>query len=206
MNVLSILAHPRSDSFCQAVFDRANAALADQGHTVVSHNLYEESFDPILRAEESLIAGDSVEERFRSSEDTLVLTHRRDAAAADGLLIVHPNWWGKPPAILAGWLDRVLVPGVAYRIDADGTPEGLLKLTRTVIFNTSDTPAEIETNVLGDPLGLMWSNCVLPYCGSSVTERHVFGPVAASDLDARRGWLNQVQDVVLRTFGTAAAH
>ena len=117
---------------------------------------------------------------------------------------MHPNWWGKPPAILAGWLDRVLVPGVAYRQNtAQGEPEGLLTLKSVVIFNTSDTPAEIEKNVLGDPLGLIWGNCVLPYCGSSVTERRVFGPMAGSSYDARRNWLNQVKDVVAGNFGKA---
>jgi len=33
---------------------------------------------------------------------------------ASGIVIVHPNWWGQPPAILKGWVDRVLRPGVAY--------------------------------------------------------------------------------------------
>ncbi len=206
MNVLSILAHPRMDSFCQAVFDTANATLADRGHNLVIHDLYQESFDPILKAEESYTAGDTVEAAFRKSDDPLILSHRRDIARAEGLLVVHPNWWGKPPAILAGWLDRVLVPGVAYRLGtAQGEPEGLLVLERAVIFNTSDTPTEREKKVLGDPLSLIWGNCVLPFCGSPVIERHVFGPMEGSTYDARRNWLNQVEDVVTSNFGIAKA-
>lgn len=205
MNVLSILAHPRSDSFCQAVFDTANATLAAQGHDLVIHNLYEESFDPILKAEESYTIGLTVEEAFHRSDDPLILVHRRDIVQAEGLLVVHPNWWGKPPAILAGWLDRVLVPGVAYRLEsAQSVPEGLLVLERALIFNTSDTPAEREA-VLGDPLNLIWRNCVLPFCGSPTIERHMFGPMASSTDDARRNWLNQVENIATRTFGIAKA-
>ncbi|MEM7111920.1 MAG: NAD(P)H-dependent oxidoreductase [Chloroflexota bacterium] len=204
MNILSILAHPRSDSFCQAVFDTANATLADNGHSLVIHNLYKESFDPILKAEESYTIGLTVEEAFHQSDDPLILAHRRDIAQAEGLLMVHPNWWGKPPAILAGWLDRILVPGVAYRLaSAQSLPEGLLVLERALIFNTSDTPAEREA-VLGDPLNLIWRNCVLPFCGSPTIERHMFGPMASSTDDARRNWLNQVEDAVTRTFGVAS--
>ena len=68
--------------------------------------------------------------------------------------------------MLAGWLDRVLVPGVAYRLKtAEGEPEGLLSMHTALILNTSDTPPDREANVLGDPLQLIWVNCVLPYCG-----------------------------------------
>ena len=60
------------------------------------HDLYAEGFEPV------------------SGADAIVHRHRDEIASADGLVVVHPNWWGKPPAIMAGWLDRVIVPGVAY--------------------------------------------------------------------------------------------
>jgi len=54
--------------------------------------------------------------------------------------VVHPNWWGQPPAILKGWIDRILRPGVAYQFlegDAgEGVPVGLLKAETALIFNT----------------------------------------------------------------------
>jgi len=40
--------------------------------------------------------------------------HCEEIALVDGIVIVHPNWWGQPPAILKGWVDRVIRPGVAY--------------------------------------------------------------------------------------------
>lgn len=108
---------------------------------------------------------------------------------------------GKPPAILAGWLDRVLVPGVAYRLkSAEGEPDGLLSLKAALVLNTSDTPPEREAQVLGDPLHLIWGNCVLPYCGVESVNRRMFGAVAASDLAQRQSWLAAVETVSKSTF------
>ncbi|MFG2636478.1 NAD(P)H-dependent oxidoreductase [Streptomyces sp. NPDC048362] len=60
-------------------------------------------------------------------------------------MFVHPNWWGMPPAVLAGWVQRVLVPGVAYKLgSAEGSPEGLVRAGRALVLNTSDTPADRE--------------------------------------------------------------
>jgi NAD(P)H dehydrogenase (quinone) len=50
--------------------------------------------------------------------------HCREIADVDGI-IVHPNWWGQPPAILKGWVDRVLRPGVAYRFLEGDAGEGV---------------------------------------------------------------------------------
>jgi len=86
--------------------------------------------------------------------------HCQEIAQAQGIVIVHPNWWGQPPAILKGWVDRVLRPEVAYRFregDAgDGVPVGLLKAKAAVVFTTSNTPRGAGTGQLrrspGNPL------------------------------------------------------
>ena len=74
-------------------------------------------------------------------------------------MIVHPNWWGQPPAILKGWVDRVFRPGIAYRFvegDAgEGVPIGLLKASAAVVFNTSNTPDARERFAFGDPAAVL---------------------------------------------------
>lgn len=201
MKIQAIVAHPRSNSFCHALFDRAVSTLRSAGHDLVIHDLYLEGFDPVLRADEAYTIGHTVEATLSKSKDPVVSRHRDEITVANGLLIAHPNWWGKPPAILAGWLDRVLVPGVAYRLQsAEGEPEGLLSLEAALVLNTSDTPSERETKVLGDPLHLIWENCVLPYCGVKKVERRMFGAVAGSDLAQRQSWLATVETLSNTTF------
>ena len=72
-----------------------------------------------------------------------VQRHCDEISRADGIIIVHPNWWGQPPAILKGWVDRLLRPGVAYEFlegdKGEGIPRGLLRANCAVVFNTSNT-------------------------------------------------------------------
>ena len=63
---------------------------------------------------------------------------------ADGLIVVHPNWWSQPPAILKGWMDRVLRQGVAYEFGEGGAVIGLLEGKTALVLTTSNTPREPE--------------------------------------------------------------
>lgn len=201
VHIFSIVAHPRSNGFCHAISEKARAALLAAGHSVEHHDLYQEKFQPCLTAGEAYTVGDTLEETLARADDPVLRQHRTNVGRADGLLIVHPNWWGKPPAILAGWMDRVLVPGVAYRLEtADGLPDGLLSIRKAMIFNTSDTDAEREINDLGDPLELIWGRCVLPYCGVEKHERVVFRPVVGSSQETRRAWLADAERRCLALF------
>lgn len=201
MRITSIVAHPRPNSFCHAISNRVCATLAASGHELLHHDLYAERFDPCLTAEEAYTIGDTLETALSRTTGSLVAAYRAELASSDGLVVVHPNWWGKPPAILAGWMDRVLVPGVAYRLAAaDGLPQGLLSIAKALIVNTSDTPEERENRDLGDPLDSIWRRCVLPYCGVKVTNRVVFRPVTdASDLQ-RKIWLDEIERVCTSLF------
>ncbi|MBP2443406.1 NAD(P)H-dependent oxidoreductase [Rhizobium leguminosarum] len=201
MRIFSLVAHPRPSSFCHVISERARKELIALGHEVLHHDLYAENFDPCLTAEEAYTIGDTLETALNRTADPVTRQHRSEVTSAEGLLVVHPNWWGKPPAILAGWLDRILVPGVAYRLaTADGLPEGLLSIKNALIFNTSDTHAERERTELGDPLELIWGRCVLPYCGVETYHRHVFRPVVGSSDEQRKSWLEEAEGVTRRTF------
>jgi putative NADPH-quinone reductase len=189
--VLLLLAHPRPGSFNHAIADRVAAVLTAAGATVHLHDLHAEGFDPVIRPAEAHTSGPAAAAVRDHSDDPLLRTHRERLGTATALAVVHPNWWGKPPAILAGWLDRVLVPGVAYRLDdAGGAPVPLVRLRRLLVVNTSDTPAEREAAEFGDPLDHVWRRCVAPYVGSPQTERLVLRVVADAGPAQRAAWLD----------------
>jgi NAD(P)H dehydrogenase (quinone) len=201
MRIASLIAHPRPTSFCHAISERARGALAALGCEIIHHDLCAEGFDPCLTAQEAYSVGDTLEQALSAASDPTLRKYRAEIAGVDGLLVVHPNWWGKPPAILAGWLDRVLVPGVAYRLpSANGLPEELLAIKMALIFNTSDTPAERETSEFGDPLESMWGRCVLPFCGVKTYKRHVFRPVVGSSDEQRVNWLAEAATIARAAF------
>ena len=130
MQISIILAHPDPGSFNHAIARAAVDRLRGNGHKVRFHDLYAEGFDPLLPASE-VPAGAALPPEIEA--------HCEEIVAADGIVIVHPNWWGQPPAVLKGWVDRVIRPGVAYNfLDGDtgeGIPVGLLRVRAAVVFN-----------------------------------------------------------------------
>ncbi len=195
MQVSVILAHPSNQSFNHAIARRAVAELERNGHEVVFHDLYAEKFDPILCVGEILKEAPLPEQ---------VDEHCREISNADGIIIVHPNWWGQPPAILKGWVDRIIRPGVAYQfLDGDkgeGIPVGLLKAKAALVFNTSNTTAEREVKIFGDPLETLWKNCVFGLCGVEMFHREMFGVVVTSAPEERESWLTRVEEAVSLYF------
>jgi NAD(P)H dehydrogenase (quinone) len=133
-----------------------------------------------------------------------IRTHCREIADSDGIVVVHPDWWGQPPAILKGWVDRVLRPGVAYEfLDGDageGIPQGLLKARTAVVFNTSNTPAKREAEAFGDPLDTLWKSCIFDFCGVKRVSRKMFGVVVTSTPQDRARWLEEVRTMIAGNF------
>jgi NAD(P)H dehydrogenase (quinone) len=195
MNVSVILAHPNSESFNHAIARTAALRLQKNGHTVVFHDLYAERFDPILPTEEIPT------EALLPKE---IKQHCSETASADGIIMVHPNWWGQPPAILKGWIDRIIRPGTAYKFlegdEGEGIPVGLLKAHTAIVFNTANTSSEREREVFGDPLQLLWKNCIFNLCGVRKFYREMFTIMVTSTLEQRRDWLKRVDLAVHQHF------
>lgn len=195
MKVSVILGHPYDKSFNHAIAERAVSILEQNGHQVSFHDLYQEQFNPIISAQE--LVSDK-------TDDPLVQLHCDEIQEADGIIIIHPNWWGQPPAILKGWVDRVLRQEVAYTFDAGdsggGLPIGLLKAKVGVVFNTSNTPEDRELNVFGDPLEKIWKSCVFDFCGLSHFVRRMYCVVADSTLEERAAWLEETANIIIEQF------
>jgi putative NADPH-quinone reductase len=195
MKISIILAHPRQGSFNHAIAGTAAAMLRESGHEVLLHDLYGEKFDPLLPYDEIARNAALPEEISR---------HCSEIAAADGIIIVHPNWWGMPPAILKGWIDRVIRAGVAYRFaetdSGEGVPVGLLKAGAVIVFNTSNTPAVREQEVFGDPLERIWKDCIVSLCGIPCFHHRMFGVIVTSSEEERKTWLEEVGEITRRVF------
>ena len=195
MKVLVIVAHPNKASFNHAIALTCSKTLSDNGHEVIAHDLYAEHFDPILSFDEF---------PKNAALPPEVQLHCHEVAQADGIIIIHPNWWGQPPAILKGWVDRVIRPGVAYEfLEGDtgaGVPRGLLKAHSAIVFNTSNTETTREKTVFGDPLQAIWENCVFGLCGVPNFHRRMFNIVVTSTEAQRRAWLSEVAATVNRFF------
>lgn len=197
MKASIILAHPDKNSFNHAIASTAVDVLEETGFEVFFHDLYEEKFDPLLPAEEF---------EKDASLPAEIAAHCQEIIEVDLIVMIHPNWWGQPPAILKGWVDRVIRPGVAYEFiegdSGEGVPRGLLKAGSAVIFNTSNTSSEREQSVFGDPLEVIWNKCIFDLCGVSDVHRRMFNIVVTSGEEQRRNWLLEAGQMV----GDVALH
>ena len=195
MKISVILGHPKRGSFNHAIAGAAVHALKTGGHEVAFHDLYQEAFDPVLP---------DVELPKGAVVPNLIMRHCDEIAAADGIVIVHPNWWGQPPAIVKGWIDRVIRPGVAYEFkegdSGEGIPVGLLRAKWALIFNTSNTEAKREQDVFGDPLERIWKDCIFGLCGVKHVLRRTFSVMVLSTEQQREAWLDEVRATVGRCF------
>ena len=190
MNVFVLIGHQKQGSFCHAIAAAAIEELKAAGHKVVYHDLYAEQFDAILPHDE-IPKGAPL--------DPVVAQHCREVTAADGYVIVHPNWWAMPPAILKGWLDRVLRQGVGYQFGPGGV-EPLLTGKRAVVLSTSNTPRDDELRLYGDPLENLWKACIFNMCGVEDFCRRNFEPVVMSTSEQREQWLAEVRALIRERF------
>lgn len=157
MRVLLLYAHPVETSFAAALRDAARERLARAGHAVDLCDLYAEGFDPVMPRAERLAYHDLAANRVPVAE------HVRRLEAADALVIISPIWNFGHPAILKGYLDRVFLPGVTFRLEA-GRVRPALRLKRLAAVHTygadqlrawlaGDPPRRIVSRVLASQLG-----------------------------------------------------
>lgn len=195
MRISVILAHPDKASLNHAIARTVVEQLKRNGHDVFFHDLYAEKFDPLLVSEE--IPKDAILPEG-------VKDHCEEIQRAEGIVVIHPNWWGQPPAILKGWIDRVIRPGIAYEFQegdsGEGIPRGLLSAKAAVVFNTSNTLPEREHQVFGDPLETIWRDCVFDLCGVTNFYRRTFSVVITSTENQRKQWLDEATAMIDEVF------
>ncbi len=133
MRALAIYCHPNPDSFTAAVRDVVIDRLNAVGAEIRVRDLYFEEFDPALSATEHEI--------YETCPDNCapVQSHVDDLRWCDTLIFIYPTWWYGLPALLKGWLDRVLLPDVAFLMPDDDNATiqpGLGHIKRLGVFTT----------------------------------------------------------------------
>jgi len=144
MRFLLLYAHPDPDSYVAALRRAAHDALAHAGHEVDLCDLYAEGFDPVLSLAER--------RRYHSVPDNqdAVGPYVERLRRADGLVLVHPVWNFGYPAILKGFLDRVFLPGVSFRLEGGVVRPNLTHLRALAAVATYGAP-RWRAMLIGDP-------------------------------------------------------
>lgn len=187
--ILIIQGHPQADSLCAALAQRYRAAAESAGAQVQMLQLGELQFDPVLRA--GYRGEQPLEPDLQAAQQAI-----RDAAH---LVFVYPVWWGTLPALLKGFLDRVFLPGFAFKYRRDSVWwDRLLQGRSARLLVTMDTPPWYYRWVYRQPAHNQMKRTVLEFCGVRPVHIHSFGPVRQSSDAKRQAWLQQAAQLGLR--------
>lgn len=167
MHVLIVYAHPEPSSFCAALRDVAVAAIRAAGHEATISDLHAEGFNPVPGRHDFTTIADAG--RFHYQTEQLhaaqnggfapdIAREQARVKAADAIIFVYPLWWGGPPAMLKGWVDRVLAYGFAY-VDGARFATGLFRHKRSLLCVTTGGTEErfSAEGVYGTIDQVLWS-------------------------------------------------
>ena len=155
---LMVFAHPLADSLNARLAATVEAQAKAAGWAVTCRDLYAESFDPRLTAEERT--------GFYATPPATLTAEKAELAAAQVLILVFPTWWFGFPAILKGWFDRVWAPGTAYDHSPSVGPmlPRLQTLRQVLAVTTMGAPAWVDWLVLRRPVRRILRLSILKPC------------------------------------------
>lgn len=183
MHTLILDGHPDSERLVSSLLDHYAAHLP-AGSTMERFAVRDLRFDPVLhRAYAAEQPWEADLERFGAA-----------LAACDHLVVGFPLWWGGEPAMLKGLLDRVLLPGFAFRYRRSGPWWDRLLTGRSAdVIVTMDTPPWYLRAVYGDPVVRRWKHQVLGFSGIGPNRFLRLGPTRRGEAQRRiAGWQAQV--------------
>ena len=178
--VAVIVGHPAADSWCGALADSYAAAARAGGHEVRMVHLAQLDFDP------------SLHEGYRQIQalEPDLLAAQATVAWAEHVVIAYPIWWGSVPALLKGFLDRILLPGFAFKYrPGKAFPEQLLRGRSAQLLVSMDTPPWYFRWVYRMPGIVQLKKTTLEFCGIAPVKVAAFGPLIASSPAQRASWL-----------------
>ncbi|MEC8048902.1 MAG: NAD(P)H-dependent oxidoreductase [Chloroflexota bacterium] len=127
--ILLILGHPNSDSFCHSLAKSFSEGAESGQNEVKKIDLYKEKFNPVYDLKD---------------DDKNIKNYQNLVTESDVLVFVYPTWWFRAPAIIEGWIDRVMTTPFAYTfkqiIGNFGRPVGKLNDKKAIIIQTYGSP------------------------------------------------------------------
>lgn len=182
--IVIINGHPNPGSFCHAMADAYKTGALEGGAIVKEIRISELNFDPVLRY--GYRKRQELEPDLQEAWQTI--------AWADHLVWVHPVWWGGFPALMKGFIDRLFLPGMAYKYRENSVWwDKLLKGKTAHIITTLDQPGWYYRLFFGRPSVNQLRKSILEFCGIRPVSVAYIGIIKTSTELQRKKWLQQLQ-------------
>ncbi|MBP2002005.1 NAD(P)H dehydrogenase (quinone) [Paenibacillus shirakamiensis] len=170
MNVLVIYTHPNHQSLSYAFLkqvlegSKKNNNIAD----IQLLDLYKEQFDPLL-------VFDETKRRRDMHKDPALDKYRQQLLWADHIVFIYPIWWGRPPAMLLGYIDQMFAAGFAYRDTGGHLPGGLLQGKSVVCISSMKGPTFYPLLWLNNAHKVLMRRALFSYVGIKKVKFFEFG-------------------------------
>ncbi|NTW48618.1 MAG: NAD(P)H-dependent oxidoreductase [Chlorobiales bacterium] len=185
--ILVILGHPAESSLCNVFANTYITAAKAAGHEVKFIALGSLAFDPILHK--------GYAERQELEPD--LVAAQEAISWAQHIVFIYPIWWGAMPALMKGFIDRVFLPGFAFKYRPNSSFWDRLLTGRSAhLIVTMDAPPWYYRWVFRMPGHNQMKRMILEFCGIKPVTISSFGPVKNSSPSTRTKWLAQID-----TFG-----
>lgn len=245
-NILVILGHPASDSYCKALVDsyvsgvmesrkaredESGRTSGDESRNNNVRNGIKKSEKQNASEDESVVGADTIgttskDESLEASEKTIrtfqisKLSFSRDMDGyksdaelepdlikaqelikwADHLTFIFPIWWSGMPSVMKSFIERVFVPGFAFKYKKNPrriTWDKLLTGKSATIIMTMDAPPFYYRWFVGNPAGRMLKTGILNFCGVHPVKQYFFGSVKMSSEQQKKKWIDKVYTIGL---------
>ena len=179
-----VVGHARRDTYCEALAKAYRRGAEGAGHVVELHVLSKMTFDPILH--NGFKSAQTLEPDLQAAQDAI--------GRANHLVLIFPLWMGTMPAILKGFLERVLQPGFAMAVDDGYTRyKPLLKGKSARVIITMAAPALVYRWWLGAHTLKALKNSILGFVGIRPVRSTILGMVDITTDAKRHRWLDEVE-------------
>jgi NAD(P)H dehydrogenase (quinone) len=182
--ILIINGHPNPESFNQAIFETYLAEAKKSNISIETIEIAKLKFNPSLEF--------GYQKRIEMEQD--LIEAQEKISRANHLVWIHPVWWGGLPALTKGFIDRVFVPGFAFKYRENSVWWDKLLSGKTAhIITTLDQPAFYYRFAFGRPSINQLKKSTLGFCGIKTKKITYFGPVRNSKEEQRKSWLEKVK-------------
>lgn len=178
--------HPNQDSFNFGVAEAYRLGASETGAEVREIVIRDLNFNPNLQF--------GYQKRMELEPD--LLKAWEIIQWADHLVWVHPVWWGGFPALMKGFIDRLFLPGMAYKYRENSVWwDKLLKGKTAHIITTLDQPGWYYRLFFGRPSVNQLKKSILEFCGVKPVKITYIGIIRNSKDEQRAHWLKKVKEL-----------
>ena len=189
---LIIYAHPYDGSFNHAILEEVKAGLEASGRPYEVIDLYADGFDPRMPAEELALFTEG------GTLDPLVSHYQKLIEGASRIVVIAPIWWSELPAIIKGFVDKVMKQNWAYYPTATGVKGRLTHIQQVLVLTTSTAPTWFLRRFCGNYVGSVFLGAVLKQLGMGGRSWVNFGKVGKTGRRQHKKHLKRVARLVAK--------